>query len=81
MHENVVDPRGPLVNVLNFLRRDVLPLLQLENVLLPVDDLQRVVGPDEPDVAAVEPAVLVDGLSGLLRWGLKAHAYGLCSTR
>mmetsp|Transcript_111454 Transcript_111454/g.296166 ORF Transcript_111454/g.296166 Transcript_111454/m.296166 type:complete len:266 (-) Transcript_111454:1015-1812(-) len=57
------------VQVLDLLRGDILALRKLEEVLLPVDDLQAAVWRPQPDVARVEPAVLVDGLGGLV-WHL-----------
>ena len=62
--EDVVDDLIALVDILDFFRGDVLAVLQFKNVLFAVDDLERVVGHHEPDVAAVEPAVGVDGFPG-----------------
>ena len=44
MNEGLSDVGASQVDVLDDLRYDVLALGQLEDVLLPVDDLQRAVG-------------------------------------
>jgi hypothetical protein len=55
------------VGVLNLLRRHVLALLQLEDVLLAVDHAQAArLGAQRPHVASQQPAVLVDRLLRLL---------------
>ena len=53
--ENLRHVRRLRVHVLDLLRRDVLALRQLEDVLLPVDDFERPVGVESADVASVKP--------------------------
>jgi hypothetical protein len=56
------------VSVLNLLRCDVFPLLQLENILLTVDDLEGIgMGHYLNDIPRLEPSIRSNGLSSLIR--------------
>mmetsp|Transcript_26469 Transcript_26469/g.78604 ORF Transcript_26469/g.78604 Transcript_26469/m.78604 type:complete len:625 (+) Transcript_26469:373-2247(+) len=57
--------RAAYVDVLNLLRRDVLTLRHLEDVLLPVDDLEPASRDPRAHVAGVQPAVLIQHLTRL----------------
>ena len=59
MYEGRLDKRASLEDVLYFLRSDVLSLIELEDVLLPVDQLERIAFYDHPNVSSVQPASLI----------------------
>ena len=66
MYEGRLDKRASLEDVLYFLRSDVLSLIELEDVLLPVDQLECIAFYDHPNVSSVQPASLIDYLLSLL---------------
>mmetsp|Transcript_3120 Transcript_3120/g.11312 ORF Transcript_3120/g.11312 Transcript_3120/m.11312 type:complete len:346 (-) Transcript_3120:627-1664(-) len=65
VHEDLEHERGPLADLLDLLRGHVLALRELEEVLLPVNDLELPSRDPAPDVPGVEPPVLVQDLPGL----------------
>ena len=65
LHNHLSNERTPRVRTLHLLRRNVLALRQLEQILLSVNDLQAPVRQPHPDIARVEPALLVNGLARL----------------
>lgn len=63
---DLVDRGALLEDVLDLLDSHVLPLAQLEDVLLAVDDAEGPIRRDLANVARVEPALRVERLLGLL---------------
>src|SRR5690606_3730678 len=64
--ERLADERVLLEVVLDHRRRDVLAARGDDELLLAVDDGEEAVLVEAPDVAGVDPAVLVDQLGGRL---------------
>mmetsp|Transcript_4106 Transcript_4106/g.10480 ORF Transcript_4106/g.10480 Transcript_4106/m.10480 type:complete len:237 (+) Transcript_4106:107-817(+) len=62
VHEDLEHEGAPLANLLDLLRGHVLSLRQLEEVLLPVNDLQLPTGNPAAHIPSVEPAVLIQNL-------------------
>jgi hypothetical protein len=54
------------VNVLDFFWGDVLSLTKLVNILFSINDFQGAIRQNYSDVPTVVPAVLIDGLCGVL---------------
>ena len=66
MDEGRLDKRAVLEDVLYLLRSDVLALAELEDILLPVDQLECIAFYEHPDIPSVQPASLINSLFRLL---------------
>ena len=64
-------------DILDLFGRHILTLRQLENVLASIQDLNSSVRIDDTNIASVEVALRIDGLSSLVR----AHEVAWCYTR
>lgn len=62
MHKHLLHIFGFHINVLNLLGHNVFALTQLEDVLLPVDNLECSIGKPLTNVACMMPSMCVDGL-------------------
>ena len=61
------DHRGQAHDILDLLWSDILTLRQLEDILGPVNDLDRSIWVDLDNIACAEPAIVVERLACLGR--------------
>ena len=50
------------INVLNFFRRNILSLLELEDIFLPIDDLESSIGQNHANISRVIPSIFINCL-------------------
>src|SRR4029077_1145784 len=72
-YDRLADGRLGLQQVLDLLRRDVLPARGLDEVLLPVGDAEEALRVELADVASVEPAAGIPALGRRLRAAVVAE--------
>lgn len=70
VEEGLLDHSGQRHDLLDLLRSDVLSLRELEDVLGTVNNLDRSIREDHADISRQEPAIISEGLCGLI-WSLE----------